>query len=215
MFCRSSSVTARLLVAGALSMGGAGCKRQAPSTPGPSNAAGQAAASASAPPAPAVAAGPDAKVLPPDYDPAHLVRGGADPLQVYLDEPRHPKWAPMVEELIGGQIRRDVMKVVPETKSVGMGCRTLSCLIVIDVPAEKRDTALLMAGIVTLGPITVNLGPSPEGQAQLLFLTEPRMADPGTFTFWHQKTRKRILDAIREGKQRNPLPIPVADLPAD
>lgn len=207
----------RLLVMAAVLGAGAGgaCKKREGAGPPASAGGGSAGAAGAAPAAAPSPAAPAARVLPADYDPTALVRGGAEALQVYLEEPRHPKWAPAVEKVIGDQLRRDITKVVPETRSVGMGCRTLSCLIIIDVPKEKLELATATALLVTLGPITVNLGLSPEGRAQVLFMTEPRMADADTFTSWYQRTRRKMLDAIRSGSQPNPLPIAVDDLPTD
>jgi hypothetical protein len=174
---------------------------------------------ASVQPAPATPAAPaippPADALPADYDPAAMVQGGADPLKVYLAEPRTPAWAGPVEEVVGGQLARDVKHVVPGAGGVSMGCRTLSCLILIDAPPDKLPIAVGMVQFVTLGPVTVNLGPSPEGRGQILFLTERRMSDPATFTAWYTKTRRKVLDSVRAGTQPNPLPIPAKDLPTD
>ena len=177
-----------------------GCRRQPEATK----------ATASAP-----AAKPDAATLPADYDPTVLAEKGMEPLRIYLDEPRNPTWAAVVEEAIGGQIRRDLKQMVPEARSLSMGCRTLSCLILVDVPKEKREAAAAVLGLVTLGPITVDLGLSPEGRGQILVLTERRMADPAHFTAWYRRTRQRTLDEIRAGRQKNRLPVPVSQLPVD
>jgi hypothetical protein len=151
--------------------------------------------------------------MPSDYDPAALVQGGAEPLKVYLAEKRNAAWATAVETVVGGQLTRDVEHVIPGARGVSMGCRTLSCLILVDAPADKLLLALEVVQLVNLGPVTVNLGPSPEGRGQLLFLTEPRMADPGTFTSWYRRTRHNTLEAIRSGKMPNPLSVPVSALP--
>jgi hypothetical protein len=186
----------------------AGCKRRtpdaAPVLPGPT-----------AQPAPAPVRAPAADALPADYDPTVLTQGGAEPLQVYLAEPRNPAWAGAVEDVIGKQLDRDVKHVVPGAGGVSMGCRTLSCLILVDAPADKLPIAVGMVQMVVLGPVTVNLGPTPEGRGQVLFLTERRMADPGAFTGWYVKTRKKTLASVRAGEQPNPLPIPATDLPED
>jgi len=173
-----------------------------------------------APPAPSVAAAPpadrpDAAALPPDYDPAALADKGGDPLAIYLAEPRQPTWAGVVEEAIGGQLRRDLRQMVPEARGLSMGCKTLSCLILIDAPKEKMDAARAVVSVVTLGPITVDLGLSPEGRGQVLVLTERRMADPAEFTAWFRKARRRTLDDIRSGKTPNPLPVPASEVPKD
>jgi hypothetical protein len=164
------------------------------------------------PPAP-VTAMSDAGALGPEYDPVVLVDRGAEPVKVYLAEPRNPAWAGPVEEVIGAQLDADVKKVTG-AGAVSMGCRTLSCLILVEAPADKMELALSMVQVVALGPITVNLGPSPDGKGQVLFLTERRMADPATFTGWYRNTRKTLLDSVRDGSRPNPLPtVPVSELP--
>jgi hypothetical protein len=177
------------------------CRRTAPPPPLPA-------------PAPA-AATPDAASLPPDYDPTVLADKGMEPLQIYLAEPRNPTWARVVEEAIGGQLRRDLKLMVPEARDLSMGCRTLSCLILIDVPREKLEAATQVLSLVTLGPITVDLGLSAEGRGQLLVLTERRMADPATFTGWYRRTRAQAIADIRSGKRPNTLPVPVSGLPKE
>jgi hypothetical protein len=171
----------------------AGCKRRPQEAPG-------------APP-PAAPAVPDAAPLPPDYNPTALVQDGADPVQVFLKEPRKPSWAGPVEEAVGGQLRKDLTRAVPEARSLSMGCRTLSCLIIVDVPAEKREAASAVLNLVTLGPITTDLGLTADGKAQILFMTEPRFADAAAFTAWYRRTRERVLDEIKTGKRPNPLPV--------
>jgi hypothetical protein len=69
--------------------------------------------------------------------------------------------------------------------------------------------------LVTLGPITADLGLSAEGRGQLLVITDRRMADPAAFTSWFRHTRRAALEAIRSGKQPNPLPVPVSELPTE
>jgi hypothetical protein len=177
------------------------CRRQSPTVPVPE--------------APAVPVRPDAAALPPDYDPTVLAEKGGDPLQIYLAEPRHPTWAEVVEEVIGGQMRRDLKQMVPEARGLSLGCRTLSCLVFIDVPKEKMDAARSVVTLVTLGPLTVDLGLSPEGRGQVLFLTERRMADPAQFTSWYRHARQSTLEAIRSGKEPNPLPVPVDAIPKE
>jgi hypothetical protein len=177
----------------------AGCHRQPPPPP-----------PAAAPPAPA-----DAAALPPDYDPTVLAEKGADPLRIYLAEPRQPTWAGVVEEVIGGQMRRDLRHMVPEARGLSMGCRTLSCLILLDVPKEKLDAARAVAMLVTLGPLTTDLGISSDGKGQVLFLTERRMADPAQFTAWYRRARQTTLENIRSGKEPNPLPVPVSEIPKE
>jgi hypothetical protein len=192
---RAAVLAVVLAVLAAVSMG---CKRRAQEAP-------------SAPAAPAVTADA-APQLSADYDPTALVQGGADAVSVYLKEPRNASWAGAVEEVVGGQLRRDLKKAVPEMRSLSMGCRTLSCLVIIDVPEDKRPVASVVLNLVTLGPITADLGLSPDGKGQLLFMTEPRFADPAAFTTWYKRTRARALEDIKTGKRPNPLPIPPTDL---
>jgi hypothetical protein len=184
------------------------CRRQTP--------AAQAPPPPAAPPAaPSAPAQPDAATLPPDYDPTVLADKGMEPLQVYLAEPRHPTWATVIEGAIGGQLRRDLKQMVPEARDLSMGCRTLSCLIVIDVPREKLAAANQVISLVTLGPITVDLGLSSEGRGQVLVLTERRMADPAMFSGWYRRTRAQALADIRSGKRPNVLPVAVSELPRE
>jgi hypothetical protein len=191
---------AKLVVFLALALA-SGCRR--PSTPPP----------AAAPPA--QPARPDATALPADYDPTVLAEKGGDPLQIYLAEPRNSTWAGVVEEVIGGQMRRDLKQLIPEARGLSMGCRTLSCIILLDVPKEKIDAARAVVTLVTLGPLTADLGVAPDGRAQVLFLTERRMADPAQFTSWYRRARHSTLEAIRSGKEPNPLPVPLGEIPKE
>jgi hypothetical protein len=194
------AVTGALVLGAFLSFG---CRRKAEVTAAPPQ---------DRPPAP-VTAMSDAGAPGPAYDPVELVDRGAEPVKVYLAEPRNPAWAGPVEEVIGAQLDADVKKVAG-AGAVSMGCRTLSCLILVEAPADKMELALSMVQVVALGPITVNLGPSPDGKGQVLFLTERRMADPATFTGWYRNTRKTLLDSVRDGSRPNPLPtVPVSELP--
>jgi hypothetical protein len=188
----------RFLLIAAL-VAGTACRRQSPAPAA----------------APAAAEKADTSTLPAEYDPTVLVEKGMDALQVYLKEPRNPTWATVVEEAIGGQMRRDLKQMIPEARNLSMGCRTLSCLILIDVPKDKLEAAGAVVGLVTLGPITVDLGLSPEGRGQVLVLTERRMADPAEFTAWYRKTRQRTLAEIRSGDRPNSLPVPVNQLPTE
>jgi hypothetical protein len=165
--------------------------------------------------APAAPATPDAAGVAADYDPTALADKGQEPLQIYLAEPRSPTWAPAVEEIIGGQLRRDLTKMVPETRELSITCHTLSCLILVDLPKDKLEAATQVMSLVTLGPITVNLGLSAAGRAQLLFLTDRHMADPAFFTGWYRRIRRQTLNDIRSGKRPNSLPVPVSQLPTD
>jgi hypothetical protein len=198
-------VTLRLPLAVLLVSASFGCRKTPPPPPTPPAATAQAAAPAR----------PDATVLPPDYDPTVLVDKGSEPLQVYLAEPRSATWATVVEEAIGGQMRRDLKLMLPEARGLSMGCRTLSCLILVDAPKDKLKEANEIISLVTLGPITVDLGLSPEGRGQVLFLTERRMADPGGFVAWYRGVRRTALADIRSGKRPNTLPVTVDKLPVD
>jgi hypothetical protein len=198
------------LVALVAVLGLGGCKRR--TVPAPAQASPGAPAIAPASPPPPPAAAPDGSV-PSDYDPASNIQDGADATKVFLAEPRNPAWASSVEAVIGRQLDHDVKHVVPGAGGVSMGCRTLSCLILIDAPADKLPLAIAVVQLVTFGPVTASLGTSPEGRGQLLFVTDRRMADPAAFTSWYRRTRSRTIEAIRSGKQQNPLPIPPSDLP--
>jgi len=188
----------KLVLVALLALAG-GCKKQ-PVPPAP-------------PPPPAAL--PDAAALPADYDPTVLAEKGGEPLTIYLAEPRHPTWAGVVEEAIGGQMRRDLKQMIPEARGLSIGCKTLSCLILIDAPRDKLEAARAVVNLVTLGPITADLGVSPEGRGQVLFLTERRMADPAQFTSWYRRARLTTLENIRSGKEPNPLPVPVSEVPKE
>jgi hypothetical protein len=175
-----------------------GCKKEAP-PPG----------------VPVVPAKLDAAAPPADYDPTVLAKKGGDPLAIYLAEPRHPTWAGVIEEAIGGQMRRDLKQMIPEARGLSLGCKTLSCLIVIDAPKDKLESARAVVMLVTLGPITTDLGASAEGRGQVLFLTERRMADPAQFVAWYRRARATTLENIRSGKQPNPLPVPLGEIPKE
>lgn len=176
--------------------------RRQPPTPAP--AATQAPAADAAPPP-----------LPADYDPVALLDRGERPLEIYLREPRHAPWASVVESVIGGQIRRDLQATMPDVRSVGLQCRTLSCLILIDAPAERQGPAVAVATFVTLGPLMASLGPTGKGWAQVLFITDGRMADPQKFVSWYRAVRKHHLQEVREEKRPNPFPVALDKIPAE
>jgi hypothetical protein len=200
-------MAAALVLSGLL----AGCKRRVPApAPAPPAAAGQNPPAAGARPPPGHAL--DAT---PDYDPSALARDANEATRVYLAEPRNAAWAAAVEDAIGSQLDRDVKHVVPGAGGVSMGCHTMSCLILVDAPPDKMALAVATTQLVTLGPVTVNLGPSPEGRGQILFLTDRRMADPAVFVGWYRGLRRKTIEGIRSGKQPNPLPVPASDLPAE
>jgi hypothetical protein len=146
------------------------------------------------------------------YDPTKLVEAGVPAGEVYLKEPRDPVWAEMVEGMIGGKMRGDLQRLVPEA-SLQMACKTLSCLIGVDAPEEKRPLALALVKVIMLGPYLIDLDPEEDGTQRLLFITEPRMSDPQVFTEWYQRIRRSTFKAIKSGARKNPIPLPTEQLP--
>jgi hypothetical protein len=159
------------------------------------------------------AASSDAEPLPLDYDPTERLAGGANPVDVFLAEPRHPTWAAQVEAVIGKRISRDLQERMPEARGMGMTCHSLSCVVLVDAPAAKLATALAISKLVTLGPFTVDLPPTEDGKARWLFFADRRMADAQKFTDWYLGVRKRALADIKAAKRENPFPGPAAELP--
>jgi hypothetical protein len=155
------------------------------------------------------------KPLPRDYDPTVLLAKGAEPIQVFLKEPRNAPWARRVEAIIGQAMSRDLEQYVPEARGMGMTCHTLSCIIVVDAPAEKLGAALAVTKLVTLGPFTIDIPVDEDGKGRWLFFTERRMADPAAFTDWYLAARKRTLAGIREGKRSNPFPVTPDKVPQE
>jgi hypothetical protein len=202
----------RALVAAALLAGPwlpAGCKRQSPAPPAPAPTPPPAApttppTAAATDTAPAAAAPSLPTPVAPGYDPTKLIDQGKNPAEVYLAEPRDETWAGPVEAVVGGRMRSDVEREIPGAGLV-LKCKSLSCLVGIDAPADKRERALAISKLMTLGPVTVDLGPEEDGTIRWLFFGESRMADANVFTAWYLKIRKRTLDQIREGKKPNPF----------
>ena len=172
------------------------------------------------PPEPAAAAEPpapptDAQPLPADYDPNQLLAGGANPVELFLKEPRNPAWAPQVEKVIGKHISQDLEHLMPEAQGMGMSCHTLGCVVIVGAPPEHLAKVVIATKLVTLGPTTIDLPPDEKGRARWLFFTERRFASAQAFTTWYEETRKRTLAAIKAGERTNPFSVPVDQLPAD
>jgi hypothetical protein len=146
------------------------------------------------------------------YDPTKLVEGGVPAGEVFLKEPRDPVWAEMVEGVIGGKMRGDLERLVPGA-TLQMHCKTLTCLVGVDAPEDKRPLAMAVVKIVMLGPLLIDLDPEEDGTQRWLFLTEPRMSDPQVFTEWYQRIRKNTFEAIKRGSRQNPIPLPAEQLP--
>jgi hypothetical protein len=159
-----------------------------------------------APPAAPVDA---AKVV---YDPTKLVENGVPAGEVFLKEPRDEVWAGAAEAAIGGKMRGDLERLVPGA-TLQMQCKTLSCLIGVDAPEDKRPLALAVVKVVMLGPLLVDVDPEEDGTQRFLFITEPRMSDPQVFTEWYQRIRKRTFAEIKAGSRPNPIPLPADQLP--
>ena len=117
----------------------------------------------------------------------------------------------MSETVLGGRMRADIERDVPGAGLVLM-CKTLSCLVGMDAPADKRARALAISKLMTLGPVTVDLDPEEDGTIRWLFFGESRMADANVFTAWYLQIRKRTLDQIRAGKKPNPF---TGEIPAE
>jgi hypothetical protein len=203
-----------LIPAAGLLLAGVGAILRYTRRPEPAEAAapapGNAAAAATPPAAPQTAPAP----APGAYDPTKLLDEGKQPSDVYLAEARDPDWADPVETIIGGRMRADIEGMVPGA-GVVLKCHRLSCLVGIDAPADKREAALAVSKFITLGPVTVDLDPEPDGTLRWLFFSEARMSDAAAFTDWYKKLRKATLARIRDGKAPNPLPVPIAELPRE
>jgi hypothetical protein len=206
MASRRRGLAVAALLAGALLA--AGCKRQnpAPAAPEPSAPAPTPApAPAAAEPAPAASPPSLPEPVAPGYDPTKLLDQGKNPAEVFVAEPRDDTWAGPVEAVVGGRMRNDLETAIPGA-GVVMKCKSLSCLVGIDAPADKREQALAISKLVTLGPVTVDLEPEDDGTLRWLFFGEPRMSDANVFTAWYVKIRVKMLDQIRAGKTKNPFP---------
>jgi hypothetical protein len=148
------------------------------------------------------------------YDPTKLVENGVPAGEVFLKEPRDEVWAGAAETAIGGKMRGDLERLVPGA-TLQMQCKTLTCLIGVDAPEDKRPLALAVVKVIMLGPLLVDLDPEEDGTQRFLFITEPRMSDPQVFTEWYQRTRKRTFAEIKAGSRPNPIPLPSDQLPDD
>jgi hypothetical protein len=180
-------------------MGASACSRRSP--PGPATAAAESGGATGA-----------ASAAPVVYDPTKLLENGVPAAEVFDKEPRSPTWAQAAELVVGDAMGRDLKAMVPEA-GVVIKCRTLSCLVGIDAPAEKREAALAVTKFLMLAPWVVDLDPEEDGTLRWLFFQEPRFADPKTFAEWFQEARRRTLANIREGKTPNPFPVPIEQVP--
>jgi hypothetical protein len=162
-------------------------------------------------PAPVAVAPPDtaAKVV---YDPTKLLESGVPAGEVFAKEPRDEVWAQLTETVIGGAMKADLERISPGA-GLQMVCKTLSCLIGVDVPEDKRPAALAMVKLVMLGPYLFDLDPEEDGTQRVLFFTEPRMSDAQVFTEWYKKARRSALQAIKSGQRPNPTPLDNSQLP--
>jgi hypothetical protein len=160
----------------------------------------------------AAAKAPAADAAPVVYDPTKLVENGVPAGEVFLKEPRDPVWADVVEGVIGGKMRGDLEKLVPGS-TLQIVCKTLSCLIGVDAPEDKRPLATAVTKLIMLGPLQVDVDPEEDGTQRWLFLTEPRMTSPQVFTEWYLRVRKSTFEGIKAGKRENPLPVPADQLP--
>ncbi|HEY0707059.1 MAG TPA: hypothetical protein VGG33_09685 [Polyangia bacterium] len=164
------------------------------------------------PPAPApVAAPPETAVV---YDPTKLLANGVNAGEVFAKEPRSPGWADAVETALGAAMNRDLAATIPGAAAV-LKCKTLSCLVGIDAPADKREAAMAITKVITVAPWVVDLPPEEDGTARWLFFQEVRFADPAAFVSWFSEIRERTLAAIREGKVANPYPVPLSEVPRE
>ncbi|HEY0715197.1 MAG TPA: hypothetical protein VGF45_21130 [Polyangia bacterium] len=163
------------------------------------------------PAAPAAAA---AAPPPVAYDPTKLLENGVNAGEVFAEEPRSAGWADAVESAVGAAMNKDFAATVPGAVAV-IKCKTLSCLVGIDAPADKRQAALAVSKVVTVAPWVVELPPEDDGTLRWLFFQEVRFADPAAFVSWYSEVRERTLAAIREGKLPNPYPVPASEVPRD
>jgi hypothetical protein len=150
----------------------------------------------------------------PTYDPNKLLDEGKNGGEVFDAEPRDEFWADVVEQVLGEQITKDLRLLVPGA-DVGLRCKTLSCVVAVAGPADKRAVAVAVARLIMLGPSLVELTPDDKGTLRWIFFCEPRMRDVRQFVQWYRRTRKQTLAEIRAGKRPNPLPFPVDKLPKE
>jgi hypothetical protein len=193
-----------LLAASLLTAASPGCRRQPPA-PAPT---GTQAPAASATPAAAPAAPAPAAALPEPaaggYDPVKLLDAGKSAAEVYTGEARDPGWADPVEQLLRARIGGDLERELGQA-GAAVKCKQLSCLIGVDAPADKREQALAISKLVTLGPVTVDIEPEEDGTLRWLFFSEPRMSRGEVFVAWYLNARKRALDQIRDDKRPSPF----------
>lgn len=147
------------------------------------------------------------------YDPTKLLENGVQAGEVYDKEPRNEAWANAVEATLGKMFAELFAAIVPEAR-VAVKCKTLSCLVGVDAPPDKRAAALATTKFMMLAPWVVDLTPEDDGTQLWLFFEEPRFADPATFVDWLTGLRKRRLEEIRTEKTPNPFPVPLAQVPA-
>lgn len=146
------------------------------------------------------------------YDPTKLVENKVPAGEVFAKEPRSANWAESVEAVIGGAMSRDLAALIPDA-TVVVTCKTLSCLVGVDAPADKRAAAVAITQFLTLAPWVVDMQAEKDGTQLWLFFQEPRFADPAVFLPWYSATRRRKLADIRSGKSPNPFPVPPAQIP--
>jgi hypothetical protein len=148
------------------------------------------------------------------YDPTKLLESDVPAGEVYDKEPRSDGWADATEGFVGDAMRRDLAAMVPGA-AVVLKCRTLSCLVGIDAPEDKRPSALAVTKFLMLAPWVVDLPPEEDGTLRWLFFQDPRFGDPKVFGDWYQGARKRKLADIRSGKAPNPFPVAAGDVPTE
>jgi hypothetical protein len=148
------------------------------------------------------------------YDPTKLVANGVNAGEVFLEEPRSAAWADAVEAALGAAMNKDLAATVPGA-TVVLKCKTLSCLVGIDAPADKREAAIAVTKVVTVAPWIVDLPPEEDGTLRWLFFQEVRFANPAAFVSWFAEIRERTLAAIRAGKLPNPYPVPASEVPRE
>jgi hypothetical protein len=184
-----------------------------PAPPMPAAATPAAAAPPNGSSAGSPAASPGAKD-PVVYDPTKLLDNDVPAAEVYDKEPRSEAWATAAELVVAGAMRRDLAAMVPEA-SIILKCRTLSCLVGIDAPEDKRAAALAVSKFLMIAPWVVDLEPEEDGTLRWLFFQEPRFGDPKIFVDWFEGARKRKLADIRSGKAPNPFPVPLDKIPTE
>jgi hypothetical protein len=189
---------------GVIALVGLGARRVVAPPPGPSAVA----------PSPAGQGATGATPAAVVYDPTKLLENGVPAAEVYDKEPRSAGWAEAAELVVGGAMGRDLRAMVPEAQVV-IKCRTLSCLVGIDAPPEKREAALAVTKFLMLAPWVVDLEPEEDGTMRWLFFQEPRFGDPKTFVDWFEGVRKRTLGDIHAGKAPNPFPVALEQVPKD